>query len=92
MIHVINKLEGVCHQPEEERDCDWSLGHECDLWIMSGGDQAAVHLSTDSQFTSAMGWGGGGPSSFCMRRRSPPVPKPNPTAATVLVPKIPPSV
>lgn len=50
----------MCHQPEEERDCDCSLCHECDLWMMSGGDRAAVHLSTDSQFTSAMGWGVGG--------------------------------
>lgn len=61
MMHVINKLEGVegvCHQPEEERDCDWSLCHECDLWMMSGGDQAAVHLSMVSQFTSARGRGG----------------------------------
>lgn len=92
MINVINKLEGVCYQPEEERDCDWSLSHECDLWMMSGGDQAAVHLSTDSQFTSAGGGGGGGSSSFCMRRRSPPVSKLNPTAAAVLAAKIPPSV
>lgn len=52
-----NELKGVCYTPADERDCDSSRRHECDLWMISGYNQVAADLSTDSPFISAW-WGG----------------------------------